>query len=125
MISIITAVHNQLAANRIFLESIRKYTFHPYELIIIDNNSTDGSKEFFRDNGAILIENTSNYSYPYTQNQGIRRARYDHFAFLNNDIVVAPNWDQHLLDSMKINGLDVITVCGIERMESPEQTKKF
>jgi GT2 family glycosyltransferase len=125
MISIITAVHNQLAINKIFLDYLKKYTHYPYELIIIDNNSTDGTREFFKENGAIVIENDANYSYPYTQNQGIKIAKYDVFAFLNNDITVAPNWDLHLLEAMKANALDVATVCGIERLESAEQTKAY
>ena len=125
MISIITAVHNQLAINKIFLEYLKKYTHHPYELIIIDNNSTDGTREFFKENGAIVIENDANYSYPYTQNQGIKAAKYDVFAFLNNDITVAPNWDKHILEAMKANALDVATVCGIERLESKEVTKEY
>ncbi len=125
MISIITAVHNQLAINKIFLEYLKKYTHHPYELIIIDNNSTDGTREFFKENGAIVIENDANYSYPFTQNQGIKAAKYDVFAFLNNDITVAPNWDKHILEAMKTNALDVATVCGIERLESKEVTKEY
>lgn len=125
MISIITAIHNQLAINKIFLEYLQKYTYHPFELIIIDNNSTDGSKEFFKENGAVVIENAANYSYPYTQNQGIKIAKYDTFAFLNNDITVAKHWDKHLLESMSHNGLDVITVCGIERVESLDETKRL
>ncbi len=125
MISIITAVHNQLAINKIFLEYLKKYTHYPYELIIIDNNSTDGSREFFKENGAIVIENEANYSYPYTQNQGIKLAKYDVLAFLNNDITVSPNWDKHILEAMQANALDVATVCGIERLESAEQTKAY
>jgi GT2 family glycosyltransferase len=125
MISIITAVHNQLGINKIFLESLKKYSYHPFELIIVDNNSTDGSREFFEKAGAIIIKNNENFSYPYTQNQGIRAARYSYFAFLNNDIVVAPNWDKHLLETLQENKLDVLTVCGIERMESPSITKRF
>lgn len=125
MISIITAVHNQLAMNKLFLENLRKYTKHPFELIIIDNCSTDGTREFFEQEGAIVIKNEANYSYPYTQNQGIKAAHYDVFAFLNNDIIVCPQWDEKLLESMHVNGLDLITVCGIERVETPEETKRL
>lgn len=125
MISIITAVHNQLAINKIFLEYLQKYSHYPYELIIIDNNSTDGSREFFKENGAIVIENDANYSYPYTQNQGLSIAKYDVIALLNNDITVAPDWDKHMLEAMKANALDVATVCGIERLENKRATKEF
>jgi len=125
MISIITAVHNQLPMNKLFVQYLKKYTHHPYELIVIDNASTDGSTAFFESVGAKVIRNAANYSYPYCQNQGIRVAQFDHFAFLNNDIIVSPNWDKHLLESMYANELDIITVCGIERLESPEKTKTY
>lgn len=125
MISIITAVHNQLAANTLFLESIRQYTQNRYELIVIDNASSDGSGDYFEKNGAMVIRNNYNYSYPHCQNQGIATAQYDILAFLNNDIIVSTNWDQRLIDSMGKNGLDVITCCGIENLESPAQTRRF
>ncbi len=123
MISIITAIHNGLAINELFLENLKEYTYHPYELIIIDNDSTDGSREFFQRNGAVVIENKKNYSYPVCQNQGIARAKYDIYAFLNNDIIVSPQWDKHLIDAADAHGLEVITPCGIERIESALSTK--
>lgn len=109
MISIITAIYNQYEMNKLFLESIEKYTLNRYELIIIDNGSTDGSQKLFKNHGAIIIQNDANYSYPYCQNQGIKLARYDIFAFFNNDIIVSPDWDTELIKSMKKNKLDV---CG-------------
>jgi GT2 family glycosyltransferase len=125
MISVITAVYNQLAVNRLFMDSLRRYTHHPYELIIIDNGSTDGSAEFFEQQGAAVIRNGGNYSYPHCQNQGIATARYDYLAFLNNDLIVSPDWDRHLVDSMQHNQLDVITCCGIEQVESHAETRKL
>jgi len=109
MISIISAVHNQYEMNKLFLETLEKYTHNSYELIIIDNVSTDGSQELFKKHGATIIQNTSNYSYPYCQNQGIKVAKYDVLAFFNNDIIVSPGWDTRLLQSMKNHKLDV---CG-------------
>jgi len=55
MLSIIVAVHNQFGHNRLFLEGIRRYTTDPYELVVIDNHSTDGSAEFFEANGCQVI----------------------------------------------------------------------
>jgi GT2 family glycosyltransferase len=122
MISIITAIHNQLEMNEIFWENLKKYTHYPFELIIIDNHSSDGSKEFFIEKGATVIANQANYSYPYTQNQGIKIATNDIFAFLNNDIIVCPNWDKLLLETMQANKLDIITSCGIEQVENKQAT---
>lgn len=123
MISIISAIHNGLPMNRLFWEFLSRYTFHPFELIIIDNNSTDGSREFFKSKGAVVIENTKNYSYPVCQNQGIAAARYDIFVFINNDIIVSPDWDKHLLDTANANGLEIITPVGIEMLEDKASSK--
>ncbi|MEO5572209.1 MAG: glycosyltransferase, partial [Bacteroidia bacterium] len=109
MISIITAVHNGLAMNKIFLDNLEKYSHHPFELIIIDNNSTDGSREFFKQNKATVIENAGNYSYPYCQNQGIKKAKFDILAFLNNDVIVSPGWDKRLIEIAEKNSLEIIT----------------
>lgn len=125
MISIITAVYNQLPINRLFVAALERYSSLPYELIIIDNGSTDGSAEFFESKGAKVIRNTANYSYPYTQNQGIRAAKYDYYAFLNNDIIVAPGWDKGLIDAMEAHQLDLVCPAAIERAESASITKSF
>ncbi len=125
MISIITAVHNQLAMNKIFYECIKEYTYYPFQLIIIDNDSDDGTREYFESVGVTLIKNEDNYSYPYTQNQGIKIAKYEYCAFLNNDIIVAPQWDKLLIETMKENGLDAITTSGLERVESNSKTKSL
>ncbi len=125
MITIITALHNQRAMNEVFFESLQKYTYHNFELIIIDNASTDGSGEYFEKMGARVIKNSENYSYPYTQNQGIAIASNDYLAFLNNDIIVSPHWDKHLIETLENNQLDAVTCCGIERLEDKKTTKKY
>lgn len=123
MISIITAVYNQLPMNKLFYENLQKYTKNKFELIIIDNASTDGSADFFASVGAKLIRNDGNYSYPYCQNQGIKIAQYDWLCFLNNDIVVSKNWDEHIIANMNSNGLEVATVCGVENLENRQATR--
>lgn len=125
MISIITAIHNGLPFNRIFVESLKKYTVHKYELIIIDNVSDDGSAEYFQEQGAIVIRNTDNYSYPVCQNQGIKIARGEYLFFLNNDLVLSPRWDEILVKAAEINGVDVISASGIENQGTAALTKNI
>jgi GT2 family glycosyltransferase len=112
--------------NRLFYKKLCQYTHNRFELIVIDNGSTDGSREFFESLGqnVRVIANNGNYSYPYCQNQGIRAASHDLFAFLNNDIIVAPEWDKRLMEVMKANGLDIVTPVGMERMENHPLAKK-
>lgn len=83
MISVMTAIYNQLNVNKLYWESLCSYTDNPFEVIIIDNGSKDGSPEFFESVSAKVIYNNANYSYPYCQNQGIEAARYDWLAFMN------------------------------------------
>lgn len=125
MISIITAVYNQLPMNKIFAQSLKENTFQSYELIVIDNGSTDGSADFFESIGAIVIRNFKNFSYPHSQNQGIAKANFDWLAFLNNDIILSPNWDKVLINTMMRNELDVATCCGIEKLETPIVTRIY
>jgi len=124
-ISIITAIHNGIDLNRIFIEYLKKYTVNTYELIIIDNVSTDGSREFFKQCGAIVIENDGNYSYPHCQNQGIAVATGEHLFFLNNDIIVSPRWDERLIETANKNGVDIISAKGVENMGSKKLDKQF
>lgn len=135
MLIIITAVHNQLAMNELFWQSLNQYTAGNFKLIIIDNASTDGSADFFIKQGAIVIRNEHNYSYPYTQNQGIAYAKQHlidknqahkvYFAFLNNDIIVAPNWNRQLIETMQYYGLEVATCCGLENMGIAGKNKPY
>ncbi|MDQ6950442.1 MAG: glycosyltransferase [Mariprofundales bacterium] len=125
MISIITAVHNQIEFNRLFLYYLERNTHHPYELIIVDNHSTDGSAELFEQHGAIVIRNAENHCYPDSQNMGMARATHDYFAFLNNDIVLAQDWDRHAIAAMRIHGLDVASLGSWESVEDPYQRRAF
>ena len=124
-LSIITAVHNQLPMNRIYVEELRRRTDLPYELIVVDNASTDGSREFFASQGATLIANQANYSYPRCQNQGLAVATGDVLAFLNNDLCFPDHWDTRLLATMEAHGLDVATACGAENAGDREVTRRL
>ncbi len=125
MLSIIVAIHNQLPMNRLFWNYLCENTDGDWELIIIDNSSGDGSREFFESVGAVVIKNTGNYSYPYCQNKGVAVAKGDLLAFLNNDVIVPKGWNTRLQASMIHNNLDLLTSCGIERVESKLMTRRL
>ncbi len=122
MLSIITTVHNQLPMNRLFLSSLQRYTHYPFELIVIDNGSTDNSAQFFEKNGAQVIRNEKNMAYPHTQNQGVAVASGDYYVFMNNDVLVGPQWDKKLLYCMSQAKVDIISPASIDRAESKAAT---
>ncbi len=64
-----------------------------YEIIVVDNASTDGSVEWLREqNDIILIENSTNAGFPAGCNQCINKADPENdILLLNNDTLMLPN----------------------------------
>lgn len=95
--SIIILAYNQLVYTQMCIESIRKHTNeHEYEIIVIDNGSTDGTREWLNRQVDIqAIYNATNAGFPKGCNQGIAISRGD-ILLLNNDVIVTANWLEHL-----------------------------
>jgi GT2 family glycosyltransferase len=95
--SIVILTHNELDYTRRCLESIAAHTAEPYELVLVDNGSTDGTVAYLREQpGATVIENGANLGFGAGCNQGIAAARGDRILLLNNDTIATPGW----LDAM-------------------------
>ncbi len=96
--SIVILTYNQLQYTRQCVESIQSRTTQPYELIFVDNGSTDGTVDYLRSlSNVTVIENTENRGYAAGVNQGIRASRGEYIVLLNNDVVVTSGWlDRHL-----------------------------
>ena len=76
----------------------------PYELIVIDNGSTDGTPAYLNSlserpgpERVAVIRNAQNRGYPAGVNQGLGAARGTHIVLLNNDVVVTPGWLDRLV----------------------------
>lgn len=97
--SIIILTYNNLDKTKDCIESIRKYTDkNSYEIIVVDNNSTDDTKLFLEEQDDIkVIFNESNVGFPMGCNIGIANAEetYD-ILLLNNDTIVTKNWLSNL-----------------------------
>lgn len=91
-LSIIILTYNKLDYTKNFIESLYKYT-KDFELIIVDNGSTDGTVEYLKTKPEIkLILNKENQGFSKGNNQGIEAAEGEYIGFLNNDILLYPNW---------------------------------
>jgi len=99
--SIIIVTHNQLAYTDLCISSIVAKTDEPYELIFVDNASTDGTLEYLRSiAGARVISNQENRGFAPAVNQGIQIARGKQILLLNNDTIVTTGWLEGLLESL-------------------------
>jgi GT2 family glycosyltransferase/tetratricopeptide (TPR) repeat protein/2-polyprenyl-3-methyl-5-hydroxy-6-metoxy-1,4-benzoquinol methylase len=99
--SIVIITHNQLEYSRRCLESIRRLTDEPYELIVVDNASTDGTVDYLRAMSFVrLISNETNRGFPAAVNQGIEVAGGRQILLLNNDTVVTTGWLGRLLRAL-------------------------
>lgn len=98
-VSLIVITWNNLAYTKLFLWSIRRWTRWPYQLIFVDNGSTDGTREYLSEQKDIeLIANKTNRGYPAAVNQAIKRVKTNYFCLLNNDLVVSPSWLTDLME---------------------------
>jgi len=87
------------------LESISSIKLSNFEIIIVDNASTDHSVDWIKSNypNVNLIENDKNYGYAGGCNIGAKDAEGDKLIFLNNDTVLDPDCISHMLKSMNAN----------------------
>jgi GT2 family glycosyltransferase len=98
-VSVVVVNWNRLKLLRRCLESLQRQLFEDFELIVVDNGSTDGSAEFvarsYVDSGRLrarLIRNSENLGFCAANNQGFQAARGRFIALLNNDAEAAPEW---------------------------------
>ena len=99
-VSIIILTYDNLDYNIQCVQSIREYTRDgSYEIVIVDNGSTDGTREWLKQQNDIkLVFPDQNAGFPKGCNLGIDVAKKENdILLLNNDIVVTPHW----LDNLK------------------------
>jgi len=90
--SIIIPNRNGKALLETCIRSIKEHTHVPYEIIVVDNGSTDGSLELCYREKVKLISFPVNHGFPKACNAGLRIAKGDSLLLLNNDTIVTPNW---------------------------------
>lgn len=85
------------------LTSIITQTYKNIEVILVDNNSTDGSREFIAERfpEVILIRNNRNYGFAEANNIGIKAGRGEYVATINNDTEAEPGWIENLVNVIK------------------------
>lgn len=117
--SVVIPVYNQLSFTKGCLDSLlRDSDRAPYEIIVVDNASSDGTREYLEAKARELdrtrdrlvpIFNATNRGVAPAWNQGVERARGRSIGILNNDIVVTQGWFRSMLWAMEFHGLGMVS----------------
>ncbi|MHB8780419.1 MAG: glycosyltransferase family 2 protein [Candidatus Geothermincolia bacterium] len=93
-VSIIIANYNGLSILPSCLNSVESQTYTDFETIVVDDCSKDASMAMLESSFPWVraIRNASNLGASETKNVGLRAARHEIVAFLDNDAVLAPDW---------------------------------
>ena len=94
---IVIPVHNGLPLTQQCVETIRRYTDTPHEILIVDNGSTDGTSDWCGRDHVTSMRFDENRGFAAACNAGIRAALGEYVIILNNDTVVSPGWAGRLL----------------------------
>ena len=94
LLSVIIPNWNGMAYLPACLAALAAQDYAPLEIIVVDNASADGSVAYLRAQhpGVRLLEFAENRGFTGACNAGLRAARGEFLALLNNDTEAAPGW---------------------------------
>lgn len=97
-ITLIVTTWNSLDMLKMFLKYLKRYTPEIYELIIVNNGSTDGTKEYLKKNvDATVINNKKNLGVVVALDQVDKLVKTKYMVSISDDILVTPNWLENLV----------------------------
>ncbi len=102
--SIIIPVWNKIELTRQCVAALAAATTDvTFEVIVVDNGSVDGTKEFLAElkGNVQIIRNEQNLGFAKGCNQGARAARGKYLVFLNNDTIPQSHWLNPLVDEVE------------------------
>jgi len=85
------------------LDSILNQTYDDYQVVVIDNDSSDGTLEFVRREFPMVgvIENNKNLGFAKANNHGIRLFKSPYIVLCNPDIVLEPDWLERMMAAVE------------------------
>ena len=103
IVSIIIPHWNGIETLSECIDSLLKSTFGSYEVIVVDNASSDGSQAWIKESHPHikLVENDRNYGYAGGCNRGADKASGEFIVFLNNDTIQKSDWLHYLVKLMQ------------------------
>ena len=88
------------------IDSLKEQTFRDFEIILVDNGSTDGSAEFAEKRYGDfirIIRNDKNLGFTGGNNVGIQASKGEYIVLLNNDTWADPRWLEELAKATRFD----------------------
>jgi len=107
-VSVIIPVYNGEKTLRQCLESVLNQTYNNYEVIIVDNNSTDKTKDIIQE--SCNKKNKVRYFFESKNSRGAARCRGeinsqgDIILMTDSDCIVPKNWIEEMIEPIVKNG---------------------
>jgi glycosyltransferase involved in cell wall biosynthesis len=109
-VSVIIPVYNGEKTLRICLNSVLNQSYKNYEVIVVDNNSTDKTKEiiysFKKNEGRVIYAFAERRSTAVARNEGVRLVRGDILIFTDADCVCPYCWIEEITRPIRLEGED-------------------
>ncbi|MBI0399164.1 glycosyltransferase family 2 protein [Cyclobacterium marinum] len=127
MFSIIIPLYNKIGFISRALDSVVSQTYKDYEIIVVNDGSTDGSEKIVENNFGekVRIINQKNQGVSTARNTGIAHAKFPYIAFLDADDIWHPDYLNYANKAIKahnypgILGADFIRFKSFEELELP------
>src|SRR5512146_2159979 len=126
MVSVLIVTYNSAAHLERCLESVLGQDYAPLELVIVDNASTDGTREILAryEPRARILYNDRNNGFAGGQNQAIRQACGEWLLVLNPDVVLSSDFVSELVGTARRHP-EAGTVCGKLLRLKPGERREF
>lgn len=117
-VSIIMPVFNKSAYLEKAIQSILDQTFRDFELIVINDGSTDDSlsiaRSFSAKDSRVFILDIPNSGVSHARNLGIETALGKYITFIDSDDYVAPEYIQNMYDLLCCHNVDIV-ISGVKK----------
>lgn len=125
LISVIVPVYNSSEYLKTCIDSILAQTFIDFELILIDDGSTDNSGQIIDDfatkDNRIFAFHQTNSGQAAARNFGIKKAKSEWICFIDSDDVVNPYYLEFLYKAATENKVSM-SICNIVESDVPEDS---
>jgi GT2 family glycosyltransferase len=119
--SILIPSWNNLPYLRLCVESLRRHSARPQQIVVHANEGADGTRDWLRQEGIEHTASERNVGICYAMNLAAGLAKGDHLLYLNDDMVAAPGWDlalEQTLERVKRHGMFMLSGTMVEPVET-------